>query len=176
MNGRTRKGCVYCQVSSSFPASNKAVLTIIQISFYLLGDPINTIWHMLNKLAACQRRAEYWREEYRITFKTLLGDQPDRTWKALALIEDAYDELDERQERGCGASCMYTLTIPQLGKQVFFLRKITCVEMGSQLALIPKRTCSDRWSIKQRAHLPPIVQRNSSPKWLLKVSSLTPLL
>jgi len=104
------------------------------------------------KLAACQRRAEYWREEHRITFKTLLGDQPDRAWKALALIEDAYDELDERQERGCGASCMYTLTIPQLGKQVFFLRKITCVEMGSQLALRPKRTCSGRWSSKQRAH------------------------
>ena len=62
---------------------------------HFLGDPINTTWHLFDKLAQCQRRAEYWGEEYRTTFKTLLGEQPGREWKALALIEDAYDEWDE---------------------------------------------------------------------------------
>ena len=62
---------------------------------HLLGDPIDTIWHLIHKLDLCQSRAEYWREEYRTVFTTLQGDKPDRQWKALTLIEDAYGEWNE---------------------------------------------------------------------------------
>ena len=62
---------------------------------HLLGDPIDTIWHLLYKLDVCQSRAEYWREEYRTTLAPLLGDTLDREWKALTLIEDGYGEWNE---------------------------------------------------------------------------------
>ena len=62
---------------------------------HLLGDPIDTVWHLLHKLEVCQSRAEYWRGQYKTSFAVLLGDKSDREWKALTLIEDGYDEWDE---------------------------------------------------------------------------------
>src|SRR3954447_16575740 len=43
---------------------------------HFIGDPIDTIWSLLHKLAHCKSRAELWK----------LDGRPENEWKALTLI------------------------------------------------------------------------------------------
>ena len=59
---------------------------------HLLGDPVDTIRNLIYTLSNCQRRAQYWKKQFSDTLLPLIGDKPDREWKALALITISYDE------------------------------------------------------------------------------------
>ena len=75
-----------------------------------MGNPIGTIRDLSLKLASGQGRAHYWYQEFRGELAPLIAGEPgsfaryqqfERTWKALALICDSYDEWG--QERGYDA-------------------------------------------------------------------------
>ena len=84
-------------IFSKPPLSSRVGIFVV---FHLLGDPVSTIRDLLLKFSTCQRRAEYWDGKLNDSLGHLVqeGDSVprygkwERTWKALAIIVDAYDE------------------------------------------------------------------------------------
>lgn len=82
------------QLVASFPRPPLGLRYDCFVIIHLLGDPIDTIKNLLDKILTCQRGAEYWRGECKKYLERPEESDEDRDWKALALITDAYGEWD----------------------------------------------------------------------------------
>ncbi|KAL9614975.1 MAG: hypothetical protein Q9167_000617 [Letrouitia subvulpina] len=64
-----------------------------------MGDPVDTFRHLVSKLAICDEIAVHWKKEGEdVVLRSRNVDIHDRTWKALALITDAYQEWDRGKD------------------------------------------------------------------------------
>lgn len=83
------------QLIASFPRPPLGLNVECFVIFHLLGDPIDSLWHLLLKLRACERRAKFWRAQFDGPMHKFAEDLPQQLWKSLTLITDAYDEWDQ---------------------------------------------------------------------------------
>lgn len=80
------------QLVASFPRPPLSFSVECFVIIHVLGDPIDTIKNLLFKMSGCQRIAKHWKEACDKLIKERVDDDPDRDWKALALLTDAYGE------------------------------------------------------------------------------------
>lgn len=90
------------QLVATFPRPPLSFKVECFVILHLLGDPVDTIRNLILKMSTCQHTASFWKTQC----KTSLGlssdvtyerseEDPDRNWKALALITDAYGEWNK---------------------------------------------------------------------------------
>lgn len=82
------------QLVSSFPRPPLSYKVECFVLVHLMGDPVDTFRHLVSKLSICDAMAVYWKRQGDIVLASRNVDNRDRTWKALALITDAYQEWD----------------------------------------------------------------------------------
>lgn len=83
------------QLVASFPRPPLGLNVECFVIFHLLGDPVDSLWHLLLKLKDCERRAKFWRAQFDGPLHRFAEDLPQQVWKSLTLITDAYDEWDQ---------------------------------------------------------------------------------
>ena len=83
------------QLVATFPRPPLSFNVNLFVILHLLGDPIDTIRNLLVKLTECETRALYWRREFNLSLRSLVGSEKDRDWKAVAIITEAYNEWNE---------------------------------------------------------------------------------
>lgn len=90
------------QLLATFPRPPSTGAVAFLVGFRLLGNPIGTLYNLLLKIASCQARAQYWKNEFdqsgrlHCLVECQTGENTykryERFWKAFTLIVDSYDE------------------------------------------------------------------------------------
>ena len=85
------------QLIASFPRPPLSFGVECFVILHLLGDPIDTTENLLCKMSTCDLIANHWKTVCNIHLKPQIESKidKDRSWKALAIITDAYGEWGE---------------------------------------------------------------------------------
>ena len=83
------------QLVATFPRPPLNLKVNMFVMVHLLGDPIDTIRNLLIKLHECEQRAQFWRQQFELPLRDLVGNHPDRDWKAVSIISEAYNEWND---------------------------------------------------------------------------------
>ena len=85
------------QLIASFPRPPLNITVELFVILHLLGDPVDTMENLLSKMSTCDLIANHWKRVCNRHPEPQLesGIDKDRSWKALAIITDAYGEWGE---------------------------------------------------------------------------------